>query len=364
MKASHCPAEIDTMIESAQENLVANPGYADLCNQLGLLYTLNKNHEEARTQFQRALTINPFYAEARRNLAFLHMDQRDFEEAENALRECVETKPEDGLSHHLFGVLLLIRGERVKAIRNFERAARLDPSYRLEYEELGAFRNGRLNLDGSTEKKLKESGERLRQVNLHHFVGRCYMDMGETGKALREFRKASQIDPRDYRCHLNMGKVYDLEGKYKKAIEELQRAIDIYPDCGMAYAHMSYAYAGIGDLRKALTALERAVEIQPNYADLRYQLGLLYEDLEMYPEAIAELAKALQINPRYLFARINLGVLYEKTGQVEKALGEYERVAELVTEDVDLVDRIDQVRKQTSYSSSDQPSRLEDSGRS
>ena len=346
MNASCCPAEIDTMIESAQENLATNPGYADLCNQLGLLFTLNKNHEEARTQFQRALTINPFYAEARRNLAFLHMGQRDLEAAENALRECVETKPEDGLSRHLLGVLLLIRDERIRAIRSFERAARLDPSYRLQYEELGAFRNGRLNLDGSTEKRLKESAERLRRVSLHHFVGQCYMDMGETEKALQEFRKASQIDTRDYRCHLNMGKLYDLQGQYKKAVEELQKAIDIYPDCGMAYAHMSYAHAGRGDLRKALAALKKAVEIHPNYADLRYQLGLLYEDLDMYPEAIAELTRALQINPRYLFARINLGVLYEKTGQVEKALEEYERVAELVTEDVDLVDRIDQLREQ------------------
>jgi tetratricopeptide (TPR) repeat protein len=359
MNAFCCPAEIDILIESAQENLATNPGYADLCNQLGLLFTLNKNYEEARTQFQRALTINPFYAEARRNLAFLHMDQRDLEAAESVLRECVETKPEDGLSHHLLGVLLLIRGERIMATRNFERAARLDPCCRLEYEELGAFRNGRLNLDGSTEKRLREGAERVRRVSLHHFVGQCYMDMGETEKALQEFRKTSRIDPRDYQCHLNMGKLYDLEGKYGKAIEELQKAIDIYPDCGMAYAHMSYAHAGRGDLRKALAALERAVEIHPNYADLRYQLGLLYEDLDMYPEAIAELIRALQINPKYLFARINLGVLYEKTGQVEKALGEFERVAELVTEDVDLVDRIDELRKKTSGSPCDRSNRLE-----
>jgi len=361
MNAFCCPAEIDTMIESTQENLATNPGYPDLCNQLGLLFTLNKNHDEARSQFQRALTINPFYVEARLNLVFLHMDRRDLKAAENALRECVETKPDHGLSHHLLGVFLLIRGQRIKAIRHFERAAHVDRSYRLQYEELGAFLNGRLTLDGSTEKRLRESAERARRVSLHHFVGQCYMDMGERGKALQEFRKASRIDPRDYRCHLNMGKLYDLEGKYKKAIEEFQRAIDACPECGMAYAHLSYAHAGRGDLRKALTALKKAVEIHPGYADLRYQLGLLYEDLEMYPEAVDELVGALQINPRYLFARINLGVLYERTGQVEKALKEFERVADLVTEDVELVDRIDQLKKQASCPPCDRSSPLEDS---
>ena len=347
------------MIESAEENMAANPGYADLCNQLGLLYTLNKRYEDARPQFQRALTINPFYAEARLNLAFLYMDQKRWREAESVLRESVETTPEDGLSHHVLGVVLLIRGERIKAIRNFETAARLDRSFRVQYEKLGALRDGRLSLNEPTEEKLKESGERLRRMNLHHFIGQSYMEMGDTKGALREFRKASRIYPRDYRCHLNMGKLYDLEGKYKRAIEEFQRAIEAYPECGMAYAHLSYAHAGRGDLAKALTALKKAVDIHPGYADLRYQLGLLYEDLDMYPEAIAELTRALQINPRYLFARINLGVLYEKTGQVEKALGEFERVAELIEKDVDLVDRIDQLKKQTSGYPCDRSNRLE-----
>ena len=335
------------MIEAAEENMAASPGYADLCNQLGLLYTLNKRYEDARTQFQRALTMNPFYAEARLNLAFLYMDQKNWGEAERVLMECVETTPEHSLSHHVLGVLLLIRGERIKAIRNFETAARLDRSFQLQYEKLGALWEGKLSLNEPTEEKLKESGERLRRMNLHHFIGQSYMEMGDTKKALREFRKASRIYPRDYRCHLNMGKLYDLEGKYQRAIEEFQRAIDAYPECGMAYAHMSYAHAGRGDLTKALTALKKAGEIHPGYADLRYQLGLLYEDLGMYPEAITELTRALQINPRYLFARINLGVLYEKTGQVDKALGEFEHVAQLIEEDVDLVDRIDQLKKQT-----------------
>jgi len=359
MGISHRPVEIDLMVRSAQENVDANPGYADLRNQLGLLYTLKKKYQEARAQFQQALMINPFYLEARLNLAFLHIRQKNWEEAEVLLKECIATEPDDSLCNHTLGVVFLMRGNKIRAIGSFERAAELDPFHRLQYEKFGALRGDRIILDGSSERKLKENGENLHRVNLHHFVGQCYAEMGEIAKAVREFRKANRIHSDDYRCPLNIGKLYELQGKYKKAIEEFQKAVATFPECGMAHAHMSYAYAGIGDLDKALVCLKRAVEIHPQYADLRYQLGLLYEDREMYQEAIHELRKALEIHPKYLFARINLGVLYEKSGQIDEALEQYKKVAELVTEDVDFVNRIDQMKKQTGYPPHDHSNRLE-----
>jgi len=359
MTASHCPVEIDAMISLAKENVDTNPGYADLRNQLGLLYTLKKEHQEAQAQFQQTLMINPFYLEARLNLAFLFMEQKAWEEAEAVLKECIEIEPDDSRCHHDLGVVYLIQGNRAMGIGRFERAAELDPFYRSQYERLGALKGNRVVLDGSIERRMIKNRENLHQANLHHFVGQCYAEMGEVAKAVREFRKAGRIHPNDYRWPFNIGKLYDLQGKYRRALAEFQRAVTLFPECGMVYAHMSYAYAAIGDFEKALASLKKAVEIHPKYADLRYQLGLLYEDREMYPEAISELRRALEINPKYLFARINLGVLYERTGQNDEALKQYEKVAELLTEDEDLVNRIDEMKKQTQYAPHDFPNRLE-----
>lgn len=104
---------------------------------------------------------------------------------------------------------------------------------------------------------------------------------------------------------------------------------------------------------------KKAVEIHPRKVDLRYQPGLPYEDLEMCREAIDTLTAALEIDPEYLFARINLGVLYDKTGQTDRALEEYEKVAVLVTEDKDLVDRIDQIKRQAGPPPHDLSNRLD-----
>lgn len=359
MSAPHSAVEIDLMINSVEENMAANPGYAELCKKLGLLYSLKKHFQEARAQFEQCLVINPDDLDARVNLAFLSIRQGKWEEAEGVLRECIEMEPENSLCNHILGVVFLIRGDRVKATQRFERAAQLDPFYRLQYERFGALRGQRIELDGPSERKLIRNGENLYLANLHRFIGQCYSEMGEIAKAIREFRKVDRIHSADYTCHLDIGKLYDLKGDYRKAIEEFQEAAKIFPDCGMAYAHMSYAYAGIGDFEGALASLKKAVEIHPQNADLRYQLGLLYEDLEMCKEAIDEFTAVLEINPRYLFARISLGVLYEKTGQTDRAFEEYEKVAVLVTEDKDLVDRIDQIKRQAGSPAHDLSNRLD-----
>ena len=358
-RASHCPEEIDGMIESAEENLAANPGYADLHNQLGLLYTLKENDEKAAAQFRQALMINPFYLEPRLNLAFLQMEQKKWEEAEMILKECIEIDPDNGISHHLLGAVHLVRRNQMMAVRSFEAAAEIDPFLRLQYETIGALQNQRIRLNGPVERGLVKSWQKLRIASLHHFMGQCYADIGEYRKAVREFRRAGRACPGDYRCPLNIGKLYDIQGDYQKAVAEFEKALQISPDCGATYAHMSYAFAGLGDLKKALASLQRAVARRPCYADLRYQLGLLYSDLGMYPEAVHELTQAVKINPKYLVARINLGVVHEKNGELEKALGEYERVAELVAQDEDLVNRIDQIKEQMAHPPYDLPNRLE-----
>ena len=89
MKASYSPVEIDSMIGAVEENMAANPGYGELCNKLGLLYTLKGRFEEAGGQFRQCLTINPADIEARVNLVFLLFQQKKWEEAEKALLDAI-----------------------------------------------------------------------------------------------------------------------------------------------------------------------------------------------------------------------------------------------------------------------------------
>jgi tetratricopeptide (TPR) repeat protein len=334
------------MIDSVKENLASNPEYGELCNKLGLLYTLKNHFKEARDQFENCLAMDPSDLDAKLNLAFLCFHEEKWGEAGSFLSESVKIAPESGLCHHALGVSLLIQGKREESIESFQRAAHLDSFYRFHYEGLVIMKGECIELTEGSEERLKEEADRLYLTNLHHFVAECYSEIGETPKAIEEYRKVIRIDSTDYKGYLRIGKLLDLQGEYAKAIEEFEKAAAAFPGCGAAYAYMSYAHAGLGDLKKALETLKKAVEIHPESVDVRYQLGLLYEDMDMVGEAIDALETALRVDPKYLFARINLGVLYDRVGETERALEEYEKVAELVTEDRDIVDRIDQLKEQ------------------
>jgi tetratricopeptide (TPR) repeat protein len=62
--------EIDRYIERAQRALEANPGYADLQNDLGVLYTAKCKLyiDKAKDSFQRSLSINKNFKKAEKNL--------------------------------------------------------------------------------------------------------------------------------------------------------------------------------------------------------------------------------------------------------------------------------------------------------
>ena len=70
--------EIDRSIERLRLELEANPGYADLQNDLGILYTAKCKIfiDKAHKSFQDALTINPYFRRAEKNLKLAANDRQ------------------------------------------------------------------------------------------------------------------------------------------------------------------------------------------------------------------------------------------------------------------------------------------------
>ncbi len=62
--------DIDRYIDRARRELEAKPGYADLQNDLGVLYTAKCKMyiDKARNSYQKSLTINRNYRKAEKNL--------------------------------------------------------------------------------------------------------------------------------------------------------------------------------------------------------------------------------------------------------------------------------------------------------
>jgi len=76
--ASLSENDVDTYIERVRRAIDANPGWADLLNTLGILYTAKCKLfiDRANGAFQDALRINPEFAQAQKNLKLVSNDRQ------------------------------------------------------------------------------------------------------------------------------------------------------------------------------------------------------------------------------------------------------------------------------------------------
>jgi type IV pilus biogenesis/stability protein PilW len=154
-------------IESINEAIDLDPEMADAYNLLGLVYLQQSRFEKARDQFNLALRIDPYYTDAHNHLgvAFREMKKYDraMKEFQIALKDRSYQTPEK--VHLNLGYLYLERRMFDEAIRAFERAVAVNPSYLRGILALGeAFqRSGREDLARDKFLKVVELGPDTRE---------------------------------------------------------------------------------------------------------------------------------------------------------------------------------------------------------
>jgi tetratricopeptide (TPR) repeat protein len=111
------------------------------------------------------------------------------------------------------------------------------------------------------------SGE-LSRVQLRE----AYCDRGYTwwfckgyyDKAIADYTKAIEIDPKYADVYYDRGDVWYDKGDYDKAIADYTKAIEINPKFIPAYKHLGDAWREKGYYDKAIASYTKAIEIDPN----------------------------------------------------------------------------------------------------
>ena len=174
---------------------------------------------------------------------------------------------------------------------------------------------------------------RRQEAESHYEYGILYLQNGKYNLAQREFQKAGELNPKDYRLYNGLGLTYYFQGKFSFAIKEYEKAIKLNPKYPDAYNNMASAYAKLkkwpkvihytekalsfssyttpefayynkgiayyhlGEYEKAQTELEISLELEENYIDPHYQLGLTKLKLQLYSGASEEFQKVIQCSP-------------------------------------------------------------------
>jgi tetratricopeptide (TPR) repeat protein len=210
----------------------------------------------------------------------------------------------------------------LEAVRQFQRAAELDPS------ESNLFDWGTELLTHRAADQAVEvfaNGHRLFPRSTRTLLGLAVAlySRGSYDEAARMFFEATDLDPSDPAPYLFLSKVSSgAIGHFDGYVERLERFARLHPE--NAWANYYYASTLERTSPQARALLEKAVRLDPKLGDAFLLLGIAYGDEGNLTKAISAYRSAIDASPSMVEAHYRLAQAYRKTGDVAKAQQELE----------------------------------------
>jgi TolB-like protein/Tfp pilus assembly protein PilF len=221
----------------------------------------------AADYFQQAIHKDPEYALAWAGLADCYTvgpfyevlpPRESIRKAKDAARRALQLDEALAEGHAALGLALRREFDFTGAMHEFQRAIALNPSY----------------------------------ATARHWYGTTLSAMGQREDAMRELKRAQEIDPLSPMISAEVGRLLYYERRYDEAIAHLRKLTD---------------------------------EMEPNFEPALWYLGAAYEQKGMYQEAIQEFEKWLALskgNPRALAALAHTYGVSGRRAEAEKRLRE------------------------------------------
>jgi choline-sulfatase len=178
-----------------------------------------QNWERAADQLQRCLELNPNFDNAMTGLARALAKLGRADEAKSWLNKALQSNPQNYRAWYQMG-LLDAGSDPAAALSAYEKTVAIQPNFSAGQRELGMLLFQQKNYAAAAPHMEKAIGLGLEDARLHNFLGICYNRTNRTLKAVREFQRAIELDPKLAEAHLNLAYAHQLLHHAKAAHEE------------------------------------------------------------------------------------------------------------------------------------------------
>lgn len=263
--------QLDTAIEHFRRAIEIDPKFALAYSALGSCY-VNRvlkglgqagDHEKAKMAFKKALSIDPRLLEARMHMVIIYLTGGQKQKARAEVEMLRQEYPNDPGVQFVRGIVARLDGEYDRALRSFDRMARLNPSdrvvasynrarifmYQAQYEQalheldLGAalepehpmikvFRARvlyyRAEIDAATRVLLQVLEKHPQMDGMRPILAICLSAQGQHTKAIEQLtHKVRLVAEADYDISYWLASAYLLQGKQVEALRWLETAISL-----------------------------------------------------------------------------------------------------------------------------------------
>jgi len=164
----------------------------------------------------------------------------------------------------------------------------------------------------------------------YYAMGMVYDMMGKFSDAEKYYKETIDIDPEFSDAYNSLGTIYMKQKKWKEALKTFQKALQnkMYPTPNITYVNIGDVYLNLEDYPKAIEAYQEAKRYA-NQDYIIYRLGMALTRSGKTKEAIAELQEGVALTPKNPDMRLALGLALLKDGSKNSAVIEFKKVVEL-----------------------------------
>jgi tetratricopeptide (TPR) repeat protein len=225
-----------------------------------------------------------------------------YDEGEAIALATLKKNPQHPHAHYIVGLAAYMRNQYPRAVKAFERAAKLAPKNPLVFCNLG---------------------ESLRRNE-------------EPEKAFGAFKHGLSLQPNLPMAQLGIANcLSDLE-RYDQAGQAFHKLLNAFPMFAPGYHYMGSHLARQDKHKQALPILRKAVAMKDNYTEAQMTLAATLENLDKTDESITLFETILADNPENIAILLNLANIKKTQGKNEEAEKYFARVKELDPDNVAL----------------------------
>jgi serine/threonine protein kinase/tetratricopeptide (TPR) repeat protein len=270
--------QLDSAMEHFKRAIEIDPKFALAYSALGSCY-VNRvlkglgqagDHEKAKIAFKKALAIDPKLLEARMQMVIIYLTGGQKTKARDAVEMLREEFPNDPGVHFVRGIVARLDSDYEKALRSFDRMARLNPSDR---------------------------------VVASYNRGRIFMYQKQYDEALRELDEGSKLEPEHPIIKVFRARVLYYRGEIDAATKILEQVLTRNPQMDGMRPILAICLSARGLHSKASEHLTHKVRLvaEADY-DISYWLASAYLLQGKQVEALRWLETAIRLgNENYLW---------------------------------------------------------------
>lgn len=247
------------------EAIWADPEYAPLYIQRGIIYGMQTKFDQAIPDFTKGIELDPKMHEAyySRGLAYAKTDDKD------------------------------------KALKDYNKTIELSPEYASAYYNRGLIFFRKANYDGAFDDFIKT-------VQLNPKFAKAYYNLG----LIYNFKAIAAQNTRD------SGSIEIRNENYEIEIQNYNQAINIDSRYTDAIYNRGLAHLMIREFDKAEKDFLRAIFLNPSFREARFNLGVTYEKMRQYGDAKKQFEIYLKNAPEVDSLRVK--ELIEKFPEMDK----------------------------------------------